>query len=135
MTNKELGFAYFEQAGSIRGEIDYHYQKREWHLVVRRGQEVVELVLKGILRLAAIEIPYTHDVGVLLEKEKSKLTPSIHSALPRIISISRKLRLERETSFYGDQELELPPSELYTQVDADQTVQDVDWIMGFIPAK
>lgn len=40
MTNTDLSHAYFTQARSIRGEITYHYERQEWHLVVRRGQEV-----------------------------------------------------------------------------------------------
>lgn len=134
MTNSDLGYAYFEQAKSIRGEMDYHVQKKEWHLVVRRGQEVVELILKGFLRLSSIEVPYTHDVGTVLEKEKEKLSSEMQSHVPRIVSVSRRLRLERETSFYGDEELELPASELYTEVDSQQTFQDVDWLIALIPS-
>ena len=34
-----------------------------WNLVVRRSQEVVELSLKGLLKLMGVESPKTHDVG------------------------------------------------------------------------
>ena len=39
-------------------------------------------------------------------------------AIPRMASISRKLRREREASMYGDEESGLPPEYLYTTEDA-----------------
>ena len=135
MTNHEFASAYFEQAISIYGELKSHYKAKEWHLVVRRAQESVELLLKGFLRQAGIEIPRIHDVGNILKQEQKRLPLELVKALPKIISISRRLRQERETSFYGDEEQELPPSALYSQVDADQAKQDVEWLLEFMPSK
>lgn len=103
--------------------------------MVRRAQESVELLLKGFLRQAGIEVPRIHDVGNVLKQERKRLPPELAKALPKIISISRRLRQERETSFYGDEEQELPPSALYSQVDADQARQDVEWLLEFVPSK
>src|SRR3990170_580618 len=120
MTNQEFAAAYFDQARSLYKEIQLHFGAQEWHLVVRRSQEAVELILKGFLRRTGIEIPRLHDVGNLLKKESIRLPERFVKELPRIISISRSLRQERETSFYGDEEQELPPSALYTKIDADR---------------
>ena len=135
MTNQVFSSAYFEQARSIYQEVLSHNRAKEWHLVVRRSQETVELLLKGLLRLAGLEVPRIHDVGNVFEREKQKLPKNIVKELDRIISISRRLRLERETSFYGDEDLELPPSSLYTQIDAQQAQQDLEWLMQFIPQR
>ncbi len=132
MTNHEFAGAYFHQARSIYREMLEHYEKQEWHLVVRRAQESVELVLKGFLRLAGIEVPRIHDVGNILKKEQKKIPTRLVKELPRVISISRRLRQERETSFYGDEDQELPPSALYTQIDADEAKKDLEWLMNFI---
>lgn len=99
MTNHEFAGAYFDQARSIYGELLEHYEKQEWNLVVRRAQESVELILKGFLREAGIEVPRVHDVGNILKKEQKKISSKLVKELPRIISISRRLRQERETSF------------------------------------
>jgi HEPN domain-containing protein len=40
------------------------------------------------------------------------------SQIPRIASISRLLRAEREISFYGDEQSGAPPESLYTRDDA-----------------
>lgn len=39
-------------------------------------------------------------------------------AIPRLASVSRRLRAEREISFYGDEESGVPPEQLYTEDDA-----------------
>lgn len=102
-------------------------------MVVRRAQEVVEMILKGFLRQAGLEVPRLHDVGGVLQKEAARLPQALAQELPRVLSISRRLRQERETSFYGDEEQELPPSALYTEIDAKQAKDDIEWLLKFIP--
>ena len=126
MTNKEFAQSYFVQAKAIFRELEEHYKAKEWHLVV-------ELILKGFLRQAGIEIPRFHDVGGVLQKERERLPQNLTKNLERIISVSRRLRQERETSFYGDEEQELPPSALYTEIDAKQAKEDAKWLMEFLP--
>lgn len=132
MTNKEFSSAYFEQAKSIYQEVLAHYTSGEWHLVVRRAQECVEFLLKALLRQAGIEVPRIHDVGNIIKLERARLPHKVVKDIPRIISISRRLRQERETSFYGDEEQELPPSALYSEIDADQARQDVEWLLKLL---
>ncbi len=132
MTNRDLAESYFSQAKSIANEMRHHYEDREWHLVVRRTQEAVELLLKGLMRRAGLEIPRLHDVGNILAKEKERLPEKVRREIPRIISVSRRLSRERETSFYGDEAQELPPSELYTQIDADQARKDLEWLLSLV---
>lgn len=130
MTNREFAASYFDQARAVRREMAEHHKGGEWHLVVRRAQEVAELILKGFLRRAAVEVPRLHDVSGVLIQEKSRLPKRIIKHLPEIVSISRRLRQERETSFYGDEEQELPASALYCQSDAEGAMKDVDWLLG-----
>lgn len=132
MTNLDFAQSYFDQARSIYEEILLHHQKGAWHLVVRRAQEAVELILKGFLRLGGIEVPRLHDVAHLLKAQGKKIPLHVVQELPRIISLSRRLRQERETSFYGDEEQELPPSALYTRIDADQAKGDLEWLMTLV---
>ena len=133
MTNTDFANAYFNQAKSIHDEMVAHFSKKEWHLVVRRAQESCELILKGFLRLAGIEVPRLHDVSGLLLKERNRLPIILTQEMDRVISLSRHLRQERETSFYGDEEQELPPSMLYTEKDATESKNDIQWLLSLIP--
>jgi HEPN domain-containing protein len=38
------------------------------------------------------------------------------------VSISRSLRKERELAMYGDEELGVPPEELYTRIDGENAL-------------
>lgn len=124
MTNHDLSKNYLQQARIILEEAEALFAKKAWNLVVRRSQEAVELATKALLRAAGVEAPREHDVGWLLEKNKNKLPESVRNELPRIRSIARQLRKERETSFYGDDETGIPATELYTEYDAKEALND-----------
>jgi len=108
VTSEEMAQAYLSQAEEILHEVKRLYQRRAWNLVVRRSQEVVELALKGILRGVGTEVPRTHDVGLWLKNYRDRFPPSFRQDIERLASISRHLRLERELSFYGDEDLSAP---------------------------
>ncbi len=132
MTNTEFSASYLNTAKEILQETESLFQKEIWHLVVRRSQECVELCLKSLLRGAGIEVPHLHDVGTLLKKHSDRFPKW---PMDRLVSISRRLREEREISFYGDDVTETPPEELYDKVDADQALQDVRWLLNLITEK
>lgn len=54
--------------------------------------------------------------------------PSSGEAIPKLASISRSLRNERETSLYGDPETGLPPEELYFENDAREALDKADFV-------
>jgi HEPN domain-containing protein len=106
------------QALIIIGEAEYLKEKEAWNLVVRRSQEAVELALKCALLWAKIEVPRIHDVGPILKQYAQLYPEPFKSQIPRLASISRLLRAEREISFYGDEQSGVPPESLYTRDDA-----------------
>ncbi len=130
MTSEEMARAYLDQAAEILQEAERLYQRRAWNLVVRRSQEVVELALKGLLRYVGIETPRAHDVGIWLRNHEDRLPPSLRAELDRLVSISRRLRLERELSFYGDEDLGTPPQRLYGEEDARTSLEEAAWVLG-----
>jgi HEPN domain-containing protein len=129
VTSEEMAQAYLSQAEEILHEVKRLYQRRAWNLVVRRSQEVVELALKGILRGVGTEVPRTHDVGLWLKNYRDRFPPSFRQDIERLASISRHLRLERELSFYGDEDLSAPPQKLYTEDDAKSAMEEAEWVL------
>ena len=85
---------------------------------MRQSQEAVELALKASLRIVGIEPPKFHDVGPILRRNSNSFPEWFREKIDKMASISRILRREREPSMYGDEELILPPDELYTLEDA-----------------
>lgn len=129
MTNREMAESYLAQAAEILVEARGTAGRGVWNLVVRRCQESVELSLKAALRLAGIEVPHIHDVGVLLKDHEAKFPQAFRRDVDRLASISRRLRREREASLYGDEEAGAPPQRLYTQEDAQQALQDAEFVL------
>lgn len=130
MTNIDLAKAWLKQASVILDEAVALFGKQVWHLVVRRCQESTELALKAILAHIGVEVPKLHDVGHFLKTHEAQLPHAIIQQLDKLAMISRQLRAERETSFYGDDQLALPPDEIYEQVDADAALKDARFVLN-----
>ena len=88
--------------------------------VVREAQEVVELLLKGLIIAYGLEVPKVHDVGKFIERELEAFPEIIKKNIERIKYISRGLRKEREIAFYGFEDF--IPSEEYTQEEAERAI-------------
>lgn len=129
MTNAEMAQGHLRQARLILDEAEGLRQRGVWHLVVRRCQEAVELALKAALRSVGVEVPRVHDVGIFVVEHADKLPARVTPHLDRLVSISRRLGLERETSFYGHEQTGTPPEKLYTAIDADTALQDAHFVL------
>ena len=135
MTNEEMRQSYLRQARRILAEAEHYWRTGESHLVVRRCQECVELALKATLRAAGIEVPHVHDVGVFLREHSDKFPAHLGPHLDRLVSISRRLREERELSFYGDEETGSTAENLYTTADADAALADARFVLDVCAPK
>ncbi|MCW4021156.1 MAG: HEPN domain-containing protein, partial [Candidatus Bathyarchaeota archaeon] len=96
--------------------------------VMREAQEIVELATKGMLRAVGIEPPKFHDVGDLLLEHTDKYPDDISKHVEKIASISKRLRKERELSFYGD--IDFIPTEEYTITDAQEAMEGANFVVA-----
>jgi hypothetical protein len=118
MTNISLAASYLKKARDRLDILDLLQSKEAYSDVVREAQEIVELALKGMLRLGGIDPPKHHEVGGLLLEHRDKYPEEITAHFKALAHISKKLRKERELSFYGD--IDFIPTEEYSGEDADQ---------------
>lgn len=130
MTNWSLWQDYFHRAKIRRKILTVLMAHQAYADIMRESQELVELLLKGLLRRAGIDPPKWHDVGKILEEQQQKLPNEIVINLKRIMTLSSHLRKEREISFYGDDDF--IPSEQYQESDAQWCVQEVDWLLTLL---
>jgi len=103
----------------LKGEEDYPD-------VVRKAQEIVELLLKALLFYGGLDIPKVHDVGKYISNNLELFSEKIKQNIDRISNISRELRKEREISFYGMEDW--IPLEEYTQEDANRAIEWAEYI-------
>lgn len=76
------------------------------------------MALKAVLRLAALEVPKVHDVGLFVRENRTLFPAWFQDELDRVAHISRGLRKDRELSVYGDEVLALPPESVFSELDA-----------------
>ena len=110
--------AYLRQAKERIKHAEEAFNDGNFAYVIRQCQESVELALKASLRLVGVEPPKFHDVGPVLKAKKDSFPEWFQSNINKMAFVSRTLGREREASMYGDEELSLPPDELYTDEDA-----------------
>jgi HEPN domain-containing protein len=69
-----------------------------------------------MLREVGVDPPHWHDVGGLLQEHRARFAADVGAEIDRLAAISAWLRKEREFAFYG--EIDLIPTERYTEADA-----------------
>jgi HEPN domain-containing protein len=115
--------SYLRQAEERIKHAEEALKTGNYAYTIRQSQESVELALKGALRLLAIEPPKWHDVGPVLKRHRELFPQWFRDRIDDVASISRKLRREREPSMYGDEETGTPPDQLYSLLDAEESVR------------
>ncbi|MEM2926647.1 MAG: HEPN domain-containing protein [Candidatus Bathyarchaeia archaeon] len=130
MNNLEMARSYLRQAEERVKHAEEALRTGNYAYIIRQSQEAVELALKGILRLVAIEPPKWHDVGPILKRHREVFPPWFRSEIDELASISRRLRREREPSMYGDEETGTPPDQLYSLIDAKEALAYAQKVLG-----
>ncbi|MCY4372680.1 MAG: HEPN domain-containing protein [Spirochaetaceae bacterium] len=125
MTSVSLGASYLETRLKV---LELLRREHAYSDVVREAQEVVELALKGVLRVLGVEPPKIHDVGPLILEYRDRLPGAVQPDADRIAEASRWLRKEREFSFYG--EVDLIPTEEYGVEEAERALADARFVVG-----
>jgi hypothetical protein len=116
MRNRDLASDHLRRAEARLRALDVLFEAESWADVVRESQEVVELALKGLLRVVGVEPPRIHDVADVVESERDRIPDALRSEIPRLAAASRALRRDRELAFYGAEDL--TPSDFYRKPDA-----------------
>lgn len=129
MNFQSIARDYLRKVRARRKALEILLEEKSYDDVIRESQEIVELILKGILRQVGVEPPKRHDVGGVLLKFKDRLPSEWHARLADIERISKTLFEERGHAFYGDESSLLPASELFGIEDAQKAVRWVDELL------
>ncbi len=132
MTTDSLAKSYLVKAEKRLKILDVLFRDKAYSDVVREAQEIVELALKGLLRHVGIEPPKWHDVSSVLRENKKLLPSRALKELDRMTKISKRLRKERELSFYGDEDF--IPTEEYDTADARDAIRDAKFVVKIVSA-
>lgn len=125
-----LAEAYLRKAEVRLRALDFYKQNAAYSDVVREAQELVELLLKAVLRGIGVEAPKVHDVGRTLEKHCDLLPSVLRDNLGEIRRISKRLRKERELAFYGAEDF--IPTEEYDLNDAELAIRDAGFVLRVV---
>ncbi len=129
MTNRLIK-DYLKRAEIRIKSLEFYREHQDYPDVVREAQEVVELLLKAILRHVGIEAPKIHDVSKVIEKHLQYMPLPIQKNIKEIKKISKGLRKEREICFYGADDF--IPTEEYTQEDASVAIENAKFIFNLV---
>ena len=127
-----MGRRYVEEARGRLELVRLARDRRLWATVVREAQEAVELLLKGALRLVAVEPTRTHDVADLLRRESGRFPPWFSAQVDHLASISTEMAGGRGIAFYGDERQELGPQELFSEADGARALDQLEYVAGVV---
>ena len=101
MTNRERANQLLAEAAEIAGEMRRALERGGWNLAARRAQEVIELVVKGLLNEMGVEYPRTHDPApVLAETIRRRQVKTDAAFLVWLTTRSGQLAKIRGPAFY-----------------------------------
>ena len=127
MTNIDLATSYLARARARIKVLDVLVESSDFSDVVREAQEAVELACKAMLRRVGIDPPKWHDVGGIILEQRERFASALWEQLERVAAISKRLRRERELSFYGD--IDFIPTEEYGREEAEQARADTRFVV------
>lgn len=125
MNNFEAGERLLEEAREFSPELERAFERAAWNIVVRRAQEIVELSLKGALKMMGIEYPKEHDVGDLFARACAARGLGVPEAdLIAVSEISARLARDRQPAFSMERR--------YSREDAARARQGADRVLALI---
>ena len=130
MTSSRMGRQYIEEARGRMALVHLALERGMWAATVREAQECVELFLKGALRLVAVEPARTHDVAAALRSEALRFPEWFRPSIDALATISTTLAGDRGMAFYGDEQRELGPQELFDEEAARRAVDHAEFVAG-----
>lgn len=130
MKNITLIADYIGRAEHRLAAVQLLAERRSWADVVRESQEIVELCLKALLRMARVEVPRIYDVSKILRAEADRLPEAIRPDVERLADISHSMRRDRELAFYGSEDL--TPSEFYEERDGRTALEQAEWVLRVV---
>lgn len=123
--NFESGNRLLKDAEILYEEIQTMYDKERWNIVMRRAQEVVELSMKGILKMMGIEYPRVHNPAPLFVKlVREKGIELEKDMVGKVLVTSEVLAKERAPSFYSEK--------VYSKEDANKAKKGAKEILEWI---
>jgi len=124
MNNFGRGKKLIDEAKDCYLDLSEAYKRKSWNLVIRRAQEVVELCLKGILKMMGIEYPKIHDVGELFARVvRGKIIDIEEEKIKKIKETSANLSRERSRAFYMERD--------FNKSEAEKAKEDAEKILNW----
>ncbi len=120
MNKKRLVEDYIFRAEKRIKMLEFLKKEESYADVVREAQEVVELLLKGLILFFGLDVPKVHDVSKFIEQNIEIFPEIVKENIEKLKIISKTLRKERELAFYGL--IDWIPSEEYTLKDAEKAI-------------
>lgn len=111
-------------AGEYHEELLQALNRQSWNVAIRRAQEVVELSLKGLLKILGVEFPRVHDVAPLLARSATEKGIKLDMALLKeVTEVSARLDKMRGPAFYME--------ESFTEGQAQEAQSGAEKVLAF----
>jgi HEPN domain-containing protein len=129
MITDELAGEYIFRAKRRLEEAHLGMEKHDYPIVVRNSQESLELAIKGLLRLYAIEYPKEHDVSRVIDYVVDKIPAKLRTQLKSSKQLMTELAKKRGIALYGLEREGIPARKLFDREYAEKILERVQNIV------
>jgi HEPN domain-containing protein len=124
LTNRERANKLLCEAEEIYRSVPEDLKRGSFNIVVRRSQEVLEIVLKGLLCELGVDYPKSHDVAPLFSEIARKKGLEIKEGfLKWLEKTSADLASKRAPAFYAEED--------YGYEDAKEAKESAEKVLTF----
>lgn len=128
MTSEAMARDMLTRAGRCLREARAACAEGDYALCVRRAQEVIELSIKGLLRLVGVEFPREHDVSEVLVSAAGRFPEPWQEVLPELARRMREITPKRGPAMYGLEAQGIPASEAFDEEDGRGALADAELV-------
>jgi HEPN domain-containing protein len=130
MTSIRLAEAFLDRARTRLKALDALRAEADFSDVVREARDIVDLCIRGMLRVMDIEVSRWREAGEILQENIRRFPPEIVAHEERLMGILKDLAQANEIPPSDEDQTPHPPVDKMNIADADRATAEAEWVLG-----
>lgn len=130
MTSIRLAEAFLDRARTRLEALDALRAEADFSDVVREARDIVDLCIRGMLRVMDIEVSRWREAGEILQENIRRFPAEIVSHEERLMGILKDLAQANQIPPSDEDPAPAAPIDKMNIADADRATAEAEWVLG-----
>ena len=130
MTSIRLAEAFLDRARTRLKALDALRAEADFSDVVREARDIVDLCIRGMLRVMDIEVSRWREAREILQENMSRFPAEITAHQERLFGIIKDLAQANQIPPSDEDPVPQAPIEKMNIADADRATAEAEWVLG-----